>query len=199
MSQDDELARWSSDFRASEEQSKLPTAEEILAESRKDDRRRIVDWVAQLVGTAFAALVFGWIVVFTRSALFAGFAAFVLPVLFALSGYFVYLRLDERRVRMTAVRDHVDRAVRQRRIRHRFMRVSLWALALLTLGFWVWVPFVWLSRWERIEAAPWRLVVAVSFAILVFASGFAWAVRQRRKTREELEKWEAIASAMRDE
>lgn len=205
MSHDDELDRWSKDFRSDPAEHAqhprsarpaLPTADEILAQSRRDHRRRIVDWAAQIVGNAFAALVFAWVVVFTRSALFAGFAAFVLPVLFGLSGYFVYLRLDESRVPTTTVREHVERAVRQRRMGHRFMNASVWALAVLAIGFWIWVPFVWLSRWERIAAEPSRLVIAVTAAIATFSVAFVWVVRQRRKAREELEKWNAIASAL---
>lgn len=208
MTHDDELSRWSEEFRAPGTTDVrlgagggggLPGVEEILAEGRRDDRRRLVDWVGQIAGNAFAAVVFGWVVIFTRSALFAGFAAFVLPVLFGLSGYFVYLRLDETRGVATSVRDHVERAVRQRRIRHRFMRASVWALAVLALGFWVWVPFVWLSRWERIATEPSRLVIAVSAAIVTFVASFAFVVRQRRKAREELEKWQAIASAFCEE
>jgi hypothetical protein len=200
MTNDDELSRWSEEFQATTPKSSaLPGLDEILAESRRDDRRRLVDWVGQIAGNAFAAVVFGWVVVFTRSALFAGFAAFVLPVLFGLSGYFVYLRVDEGRVPMTTVRDHVIRALRQRRIRLRFMRASVWALAVLALGFWMWVPFVWLSRWERIAADPSRLVVAVIAAIATFAASFAVVVRQRRKAREELTKWEAIAVALTED
>jgi uncharacterized membrane protein len=189
-----DLAQWAADFRAPTG-VEAPSAASIRERVARDARKERLEWLAQIGGTSFAVIVFLVLVARTKSLLFAALAAIVLPTLIALFGYFVYLRLDETRVPLTTVREHVERAVRQRRIRYRFMRASVWVLAVLALGFWVWVPFVWLSRWSRVAADPWRLVVAVLVAIATFAVSFAFLVWKQRKTREDLEKWTAIAAA----
>ena len=55
------------------------------------------------------------------------------------------------------------------------------------------------ARLERVLASRSRCGIAVIFAIATFGVAFAWVVRQRRKSREELEKWTAIAAALGDE
>jgi hypothetical protein len=195
---DDDLDLWTEDFRQPDSLA-LPSTDEIVAQSGRDRRKERVEWATQIAGLTFAMTVFTWLVVSTRSTLFAVFAAVVMPILFALFAWFVILRVGAARNDVTTVGDHVARAVRHRRVNHRLARASLAALVVLTIAFFVWLPFLTLSRVERFAAEPWRAVVGVVASIAVFGGGFAWTARSLRKTRRELDRWIAVEAALRDD
>lgn len=196
-----DLAMWAKDFRATGD-VQAPSAADVLARARRDARRERVDWATQIGGTLFAVLVFLGLVARTRSPLQAALAAIVLPVLFGLFALFVVDRSLTSAGRGgsggDSVAEHVARAVRRNRARHRLARVSLVALAFLATAFWVWMPLFVLSKSERFDRDPWRLAVGVVVSLLVFGLGFWRAAVNVRKARTELQSWRAVEGSLAD-
>jgi len=192
-----DLEEWAKDFRATPGDVQAPSADEILARAQRDSARERLDWVTQIGSTLFATVVFLGLVVRTRSPYQAGLAAVVLPVLFGLFAFFVYERTTASSGG-DSVADHVARAVRRNRARHRFARASLAALALLATAFWMWLPLFVLSKSERFAGEPWRLAVAVVASLLVFGLGFWRAALKVRKAKAELQSWEAALGSLAD-
>lgn len=191
----DDLAEWAKDFRGAPMEARAPSPDEILARAARDARKERLDWATQIGGTLLAAVVFLGLVVRTRSALQAGLAAVVLPVLFGLFALFVYERTTASHGG-DSVTDHVARAVRRNRARHRLARASLAALAFLATAFWLWLPLFVLSKSERFASEPWRLAIAVVVSLLVFGLGFWRAAVKVRQSRAELQRWLAVEASL---
>ncbi|MBX3219457.1 MAG: hypothetical protein KF795_02990 [Labilithrix sp.] len=193
-----DLAEWASDFRATAGGLDEASSESIVARAEGDARKERWEWATQIGGLAFAAAVFLGLVVRMRSPLFTGFAAFVLPTLFALFSFFVYLRVGVSKNRGTSVADHVAAAMQRNRARHRVARAGLASLALLTTGFWVWLPIFVSSKSEKFAAEPWRLGVSVTAAIVVFGLAFYRCARLVKQTRSALESWRVVLASFED-
>lgn len=194
-----EIARWAADFRAFAPEpavAKTLDPTPILERATSDARKTRHEWVAQIGGTTFAIANFLGLVAWRRTAMVAAIAAFVLPVLVALFGYFVYTQASQRRVAGEAIADHVAAAVRRNRARYQVARASLLTLAILTVGFWIWLPFFLLGSADKLAAQPWRIAIAVVAALTIFGLGFWRATRVVRSARQELESWRAVAASL---
>lgn len=194
-----EIARWAADFRAAAPGPELAVALDptpILERAASDARKTRREWAAAVASTTFAIANFLGLVAWRRTAIVAALAAFVLPVLVALFGYFVYTQASQRRVVGAAIADHVTAAVRRNRARYQFARASLLTLAVLTVGFWIWLPFFLLGSADKLAAQPWRIAIAVVAALTIFGLGFWRATRVVRSAREELESWRAVAASL---
>jgi len=192
-----EIARWAADFRAGPPGPEAaldpaPILERAAADARKTRR----EWAAQVAGTVFAIANFLGLVAWRRTAIVAAIAAFVLPVLVSLFGYFVYTQASLGKVAGAAIADHVAAAVRRNRARYRVAQASLLTLVILTVGFWIWLPFFLLGSADKLAAQPWRLAVAVVTALAVFGLGFWRTTRVVRRAREDLESWRAVAASL---
>jgi hypothetical protein len=192
-----DLEEWAKDFRATSVDAGAPSADEIVARAQRDARRERIDWATQIGGTLLAFFVFLGLVARTRSALQAGLAAVVLPVLLGLFALFVH---DRTRAGGggDSVADHVARAVRRNHARHRLARASLAALALLATAFWIWMPFFVLSKSERFAAEPWRLAVGIVASLVVFGLGFWRSAINVRKAKAELRSWQDVQGSLVD-
>jgi hypothetical protein len=195
---EDDLTEWSRDFRATTGGVQPPSPEPILERAARDARRERLEWVVQIGGTAFAVATFVGLVVITRSPLITGFAAFVLPVLFALFAWFVVLRVRLGGRVGSSLADHVAAATRRNRARHQFARANLATLVLLATGFWVWLPLFVLSKSDRFAAEPWRLGIAVTVSLLVFGLGLWRASVVVKRARAELESWRSVGASLQE-
>lgn len=190
-----EIARWAADFRAPGPEVALDPAP-ILERAAADARKTRREWAAQIAGTVFAIANFLGLVAWRRTAIVAAIAAFVLPVLVSLFGYFVYTQASLGKVAGAAIADHVAAAVRRNRARYRVAQASLLTLVILTVGFWIWLPFFLLGSADKLAAQPWRLAIAVVTALAIFGLGFWRTTRIVRRAREELESWRAVAASL---
>ena len=150
------------------------------------------------MGNLFAAVVFLALVVRTGSALFAVFAAFVLPTLFATFAFFVYLHVGASKSAGASVAEHVAAATRRNLVRHRVARAAFAALAILVTGFWVWLPIFVSAKSEKFAANPWRLGVSVVVASLVFGLAFWRVARAVKQTGSDLESWRTVLASFKE-
>ncbi len=195
MKDDPELARWAEDFRAADGEPR-PSPDAILADAAKERGRTRLEWASQIGGTAFAVLVFLTLVARTRSPLFAGLAAVVLPTLVASFGVFVHLRLGAARTTASSLLEHAAAALGRAQARRRMARVSRAVLAFLTIAYWVWFPIFVLSNADRFRAQPWRLLVGGSLALVVFTASFWYVGRTVRRAEGDVARWKRIKASL---
>jgi hypothetical protein len=188
---DDELSQWAEQFRTIDAPVAVPSADEIIAEAARDARKRRLEWIYQAGGTAFAALVFGALIIRTRAMSVALISAIVLPILFASFGAFAYLRLSASGAASNIV-EHIALMVRHRRATLLIARVSLFTLVVLCVAFWAWLPF-WIL--QRGHVAGYRMLIGAAAAAAIFLVSLVRAVRTLRAARAELTRWRAIATS----
>ncbi len=188
-----EWSLWAEDFRVPHGAA-IPSADEIIAQARRDARREWIAWTLQIGGTLFVIAAFLALIAQTRSAMFAALSAIVLPAFLVSFGCFVYFRPSRWSSEGSSVTAHVALAVRRRSRDHRMMRVSRAVFGFLVAAHWVWYPLFLVSRIEKFAAEPWRIVVGTAAAVLVFGVAWWFVTRTARTTAVELAKWKQIES-----
>ncbi|MFO0677108.1 MAG: hypothetical protein U0169_11270 [Polyangiaceae bacterium] len=195
MERDREFESWMDTYAAGSTVDPLPAdtiAEKATVLAKAESR----EWTWNAVATAFAFGAFATLVVVTRSAYFAAFTAFALPVL---GGSFLVHGILHRTLPGRpegSMKEHVERALARARVRLRMARVNVVSLSVLTLAFWGWYPFFALSKADKFAAQPWRPVVGVVTAIVVFTFAFRTVLDHAKKRRAEWESWRATARSI---
>lgn len=192
---DRELLQWSDDFRGEAEKEPGISLEAVLHEARRDVLRTRREWVNNILGNLFALVMLLGVVVYTRSTLFAVLAAVVIPVLVGLFGWFVHVRQSVGQSLEEGIEGHVRLTLRRKTADVRILRASRYALGFLAIAFWSWLPFVVLAKSEKFMAEPWRLAIAVVFALGTF--GFSWwrALHLLKRAEKEQTHWTKVCAS----
>lgn len=195
---DDELASWAEDFKESTPAAPPLSADAVIEEGKRNDRKQSLAWASQVLGLLFAVANFLGIVVYTRSALVAALSAVVLPTLLALFGWFVHLRLSVGKREQGTVASFVAWMVKQKRADLRIAQANRIGLVFLATAFWVWFPLFVLSKAERFGAHPSRLAFGAVFSLVVFAAGLLRTSTLVRRAQTDLAHWTKLAASFID-
>ncbi len=190
-----DIAEWAADFRGYREDAK-PSVTPVLERAAKEARREILDWVGHTAGTLFAAVVFGVLTARAKTPLMAGLSAIVLPTLFGIFAYFVYTQVSLRRRAAASVAEHAAAALRRSVARQKVLRASFAGLVVLTVAFWVWLPFWIHAHGEKFAREPWRAVLGLVVALPTFGAAFAYYAWAFRRARVEIESWRAVQASV---
>lgn len=192
---DRELLQWSDDFRGAAAEEPAISFETVLLEARRDVARARREWTLNILGNAFALIMLLGVVAYTRSILHAVFAAVAIPVLVALFGWFVHLRQSIGTNQDEGIESHVRLTLRRKTADVRMLRASRYALGFLIIAFWSWLPFAVLAKSEKFMAEPWRLAVAVAFALGTFGLSWWRALQLMKRAEREKAHWTKVLAS----
>lgn len=193
MKVDDEWGEWAADFR--HPAGAPPDPKEVIESARRGLWKQLAKTVVEVVSHVFAMVVFALLSV--KVPKLWPYASLVIPA-FAVSLVFtIRARFGTWKASAETVSAFVELEWRRKRAEVALLKFGHGLLAVLVLGFAVWLPYFLASGQGRPDLGVPFLVARLVFAVVVFVGTWLYMRHKLRRANEKLARVAEVRDAIR--
>lgn len=195
MSSGDEWDVWARDFRSA---PTPPTdVERIVARARRSSLSWSAKTAVDVLAHVFGFVVFGLLSV--REPTVWPFASLVMPAFLLSLGYGLHVRRGTWSAPGNSAAAYVEVEWRRKRGTLRIHRAGRVLLAVLAVGFSIWVPFFLSGGKGRPDLGMGFLVARLAFAVVTFAGTWLYLNHRIRKAAAEVDRLGRVRASLMEE
>ena len=189
---DDEWGSWAADFRHAAGPS--PEAAAVVEAARRGHVKLAFKLGVEIAAHVFVVVVFSLLCV--REPKVWPFASLVLPAFFVSLGFTLHARSGTWSAVTDTVRAFVELEWRRKRAEVRLLRFGRRLLAVLVVGFAIWLPYFLASGGGRPDLGlPFR-VARLCFGVITFAGAFLYIGHKERAAKQAFERIASIKQSL---
>jgi hypothetical protein len=189
---DDEWGEWAADFRHAAGPS--PEASAVVEAARRGHLKQGAKLAVEVVAHVFVVVVFSLLCV--REPRVWPFASLVLPAFFVSLGYTLHARSGTWSAAAETVRGFVDLEWRRKRAEVRLLRFGRRLLAVLAVGFAIWLPYFLAAGGGRADLGLPFLVARLCFAVVTFTGAFLYIGHKERAAKRAFDRIDSIKQSL---